>query len=114
MEQRGGSIRELRSNNIHGQKKLENSFHKPNANRNQKDLDRLYFKPGGDSLSYSSTPGQRIQRFRNASSAERVFGLDQSDKLPVASKGKRQVSSVASTSNLISGYYGRDPLSSFE
>jgi hypothetical protein len=43
---RSASIRDIRSNNIHAQRKFEDNFSKPMAARNQNELDMLYFKGG--------------------------------------------------------------------
>lgn len=123
-QQRSGSIRDIRQNNIHAQRSLESNFHKPNNGRSEQQLDQLYFK-GGNNV---NTRGQRISKYRNASSHGRVFGLDTPLEHGVPNRdssnyrtpqenrsvGRRQVGTVQSTSNLIHGNYGVDAPTSLE
>jgi len=129
---RNNSIREMREvrSNVQAQNKFENQFAKPSADKEPATLDNLYFK------GVTGKAPSRINPTKNTSSIDRVYGLDvdptqpqllqHQNSLPstqgqqpgnqaIASspamsygKGKKQVSTVRSTSNLIAGNYGTE------
>ena len=63
-------MRDINLSQSDAQKRVENSFAKPLADRTPKNIEELYFK-GSQTL-----VGQRINKDKNHSSNERVFGLD--------------------------------------
>jgi len=63
-------LREIRQNTIAGQRKMEDQFAKPMADRTPANVDQLYFRGAANSV------GRRIVASGNSSSIDRLFGTE--------------------------------------